>query len=248
MRIGRDIIAGVVMFGQMAACSHPAQLRDQWQASERRLSFEKWLQRASAAPLIVLGRVLSVDKIGQPQRSQGDAQVKTELTRIRIDVEQEIKGVIPANPMEFYFFELSEESDVGAGVPAYMPVAGQRRIYFLRAEAGRYRSVGDVARFNLEVWNGTHEPGFCRGMSPGRCVSELLLAPAGITNVEAFVSGLWPSAYASAILSSPENTKELLDKLGKYPDARIAKGASETLQMLEQWWPSLKKENVHNDK
>ncbi len=239
MPIGRDIIVGIMILGQ-AACLHSVQLSDQWQPSDSRLSFEERLQRASAAPLIVLGRVLAVNEIGQPQRSLGNARVKTQLTKIHIEVEQEIKGTIPANPMDFYFFQLSQESDVAAGVPAYIPAVGHRRIYFLRADSGTYRSVGDIARYNLEVWNGTHKPDFCRGVSPGCCVSELLLIPSGTFNTEAFVSGLWPSAYASGILCSPERTKELLDRLRQYPDKRVAEGASETLQMLEQWWPRIR--------
>ena len=91
------VVAGITLAG-LIGCTRAAELRDQFQMSDYRLPFNERLRVEAAAPVIVLGRVLDVKEIGQPQRSNGDPRIKTQLTRINIDVEEVIKGALRTSP------------------------------------------------------------------------------------------------------------------------------------------------------
>ena len=107
---------------------------------------------------------------------RGDPRIKTQLTRLKIDVEQVIKGDAP-NPLEFYYFTYSQENDISLGVPRYIPMVGNRRIYFLKLTDKGYRSVGDVTNYTLTIASGHQVHGFCDGKTPVCCLAELLLVP-----------------------------------------------------------------------
>jgi hypothetical protein len=194
-----------------------------------------------AAPIIVLGKVLNVENVGGSARSPGDPRIRTQLTRIKIDVEQIVKGSIRSNAIEFYFFTYASDNRVDLGVPRYVPEIGQRQIYFLEPWQKTYRSIGDVTNYNLPMPSGTRPKDFCRGKDPGCCMAEMLLVPGRGVEVDWFVRDLGPSsAYAAGIFCSPRRVQELLVKLTSNPDNRIADSAMDVMPMLEQWWPELK--------
>jgi hypothetical protein len=92
-------------------------LRDQYRMADRDLSFDQRLRFELGAPIIVAGRVVEVNEIGQPQPSGGDRRIKCQLTRIRADVDEVIKGDVGSNQIEFYYFTYSpmaSEVDLGA--------------------------------------------------------------------------------------------------------------------------------------
>jgi hypothetical protein len=70
-----------------------------------------------------------------------------------------IKGDV-SSPMEFPYFRFSPESDLDLGVPRYIPIVGNRRIYFLKPSNNGYRSVGDVTDYTLTIGSGHPNPGF----------------------------------------------------------------------------------------
>jgi hypothetical protein len=193
------------------------------------LPFEQRLRVEHSAPTIVLGRVIKVSEIGPPQRSNGDPQIKTQLTQIMIDVEAVIKGKVESSPIEFSYFVFSPASDVDLGVPRYLPAIGQRRLYFLESSNGTYRSVGDVTDFTLRVSSGTHNKDFCSGKSSGCCIAEILLLPQRDADIDVFVLDLIRSAYASRVLCSPRSAQKLLQQLTENPDQRISDGARKVL-------------------
>lgn len=234
-------ILAVIALSSLVGCTHAADLQDQFGMSDYRLSFDERLRIEKAAPNIVLGKVLAVNEVGKPRRSPGDFRIKTQLTRIKIDVEEVIKGDVRSNRMNFYFFTYSSQNKVDLGVPRYEPEVGQRRVYFLRPWQDSYRSVGDVTNYNLPVRSGTHARGFCQGKEPGCCIAEILLVPTQDIDVQWFVHELGPlSAYAAGVLCSPRKAQELLQQLAQNPDTRIADSATDIMSMLGQWWPQLK--------
>ena len=234
-------LLAAIALGSLTGCTHAADLQDQFRMSDYRLSFDERLRIEEAAPIIVLGNVLAVSNVGGPRKSLGDPRLKTQLTQIRIDVEETIKGSVRSNPMEFYFFAYSRENEVDLGVPRYVPEVGQQRIYFLKPWEDTYRSVGDVTNYTLPVRSGAHARGFCQSKEPGCCIAEILLVPAQDIDVEWFVHDLGPySAYAAGVLCSPRKAQDLLKELAQNPDTRIADSAIDIMSMLGQWWPQLK--------
>ena len=223
------VVAGITLAG-LIGCTRAAELRDQFQMSDYRLPFNERLRVEAAAPVIVLGRVLDVKEIGQPQRSNGDPRIKTQLTRINIDVEEVIKGALPDVPVQFFYFTYSAENDGDLGVPRrYCPHAGQRRIYFLKPWEDTYRSVGDVTDYTLPVSSGMHVKGLCQGKGPGCCIAELLLVPGKDLDSYWFVADLIQAEYAAETLCSQRVARDLMQKLTQNPDQRISDRAREVL-------------------
>lgn len=204
-----------------------------------RLPYDERLRIELAAPVIVLGKVLAVTEVGEPKKSPGDPRIKTQLTRIKIDAEQAIRGVAPG-PMEFYFFTYAMQNTIDLGVPRYIPEVGQHRIYFLKRWENTHRSIGDVTNYHLPVRTGTHAAGFCQGKEPGCCIAELLLTPAKGVDKEWFVHQLGHSAYSAGVRCSPGKAQDLLRQLERNPDVQIANGARDAMSMLKQSWPQPK--------
>jgi hypothetical protein len=222
------LLAGILA-GALVGCTSAAELRDSFRKSDYRLSFERRLRLEGAAPIIILGRVLEVTEIGQPKRSRGDPRIKTQLTKIKVHAEVVVKGVIRSNPVEFYYFKYSPDSDLDLGVPRYLPAVGQTRLYFLKPAAGLYRTVGDVTDYSLPVRTGEHSEDFCRGKTPGSCIAEILLVPGSGFDTVSFLQDLVNSAYAAHVLCSPSVTRDLVKQLIDSPDRRVADRAREVL-------------------
>ena len=96
----KGVLIGILLCG-FVGCSRADEIHDQFHTSDYTLPFYKRLRIEKAAPIIVLGRVISVTNVGGPKKSPGDSRIKTQLTRIRIDVEETIKGSVGLGPIEF---------------------------------------------------------------------------------------------------------------------------------------------------
>jgi len=130
-------------------------------------------------------------------------------------------------------FTYSDKNRVDLGVPRYVAMVGQRRIYFLRRAGGRYRSVGDVTRYNLPVQSGHHEKAFCKGKSPGCCAAELLLTPGHDVDVASFAAHLYDEAeYPASVLCSQSAATALVRRLLQNPDGGIREAAQGLFEML----------------
>jgi hypothetical protein len=215
----------------LVGCAPAVELRDTFQATDYRLSFEQRLRFEASAPTIVVGRVLEVNNIGRPKRSAGDLRIKTQLAEIKISIEVVIKGGARESTINFYYFVYSSESDVDLGVPRYLPEIGQRRIYFLRRQGGIYRSIGDVLDYTLQVRSGLHRNTLCREKQPGCCIAELLLVPGEDLDVPSFVAGLITAKAEASFLCSDTQTRSLLRELTQQPDQRISDRAQEAINM-----------------
>jgi hypothetical protein len=226
------VLAVVTIAGLLGSSTTAQDQRDFFRKSDYRLPFDQRLRFEVGAPIIVLGRVIEVNPIGDPKRSQGDPRILVQLTRLTIYVEEVIKGTIRTNPAEINLFTYSSENKLDLGVPRYIPAVGQLRIYFLRPLQNGYRSVGDVTNYNLSVQSGTHEKGFCKGKKPGCCIAAILLIPGQSLDVETFVAHLYDAEYAANTLCSPSAAHDLLVQLSENPNRQIADGAQELLKAL----------------
>lgn len=214
----------------LGACTQGAGLRDQLRRSDYNLPLDQRLRLEREAPLIVLGRVIGVTEVGRPVPSRSDARVKTQLDRIKINVEEVVKGSMSSSTLEFYYFTYSPSaSEIDLGVPRYLPEVGQRRLYFLKAANGSYRSVGDITNYTLRVSSGSHQRGFCAGKSPGCCMAEILLVPQPDLDIRWFVVDLARSEYAAEVLCSRNATSDLMNRLVRNADQRISERAREVI-------------------
>jgi hypothetical protein len=217
------------LLSAFVACTGGSGIRDSFKTADFRMPFDQRLRIEIAAPVIVLGRVLKVDTVGEPHASPGDARIKTQLTRIQIAVEQLIKGNVRSNGIEFYYFTYSTDNHVDFGVPRYIPNVGQRRIYFLQPWKTTYRSIGDVTDYTLRVDSGRHPREFCRGEPPGCCIAEILLTPGVGVDPHYFTPALIKADYVAKILCSPARAQQLVERLTKYPNRQVANRAREIL-------------------
>ncbi|HWZ31370.1 MAG TPA: hypothetical protein VNX18_08560 [Bryobacteraceae bacterium] len=221
----RAKVAAIILLAGLSAC----RTRDFFTLADYRLPFDERLRLELAAPIIILGRVLQVTDVGRPQKSYGDPRILVQLTRMRVDVEEIVKGRVDANPTDFYVFTYSLQNTIDLGVPRYIPNIGQHRIYFLKYLNGVYRNVGDVTNYNLRVTSGQHPKGFCAGKAPGRCIAELLLTPAKGLDASEFADDLYTSEYVASAFSSSVIAHNLVQQLANHPDSRVADAAAELL-------------------
>lgn len=192
-----------------------------------RLNFEL------TAPIVISGRVLETVELGSPRPSQHALQVLLQLTRLKVEVEEVIKGDVPTRAVEIYLFKYSEHNKVDLGVPRYVPIAGQHRIYFLRIVDGVYRSVGDVANYNLAVRSGYHEKGFCNGRQrPGCCIAGLLLTPGRDLDAQSFAGSLREAEYVGSVLCGSSVSLSLVRELIDNNTKAIASSAADLLLSL----------------
>ena len=219
--------AGAVLtVAALVACTQAADLRDQFRVSDTQLPFDQRLHFEATAPLIVLGHVLETREIGRPRRSSADRRIKVQLTRIKVDVTEVIKGNVRSSPLEFYYFTYAPgASAIDLGAPRYLPSVGQERIYFLKPFGDSYRSIGDVTDYTLRVSSGTHSTVFCAAKSPGCCIAEMLLVPQQNVDPRRFIGDLIESEYASEVLCSRRAAQDLMQRLTQSPDQRISDAA-----------------------
>lgn len=224
-------VLGLVLTA-LVGCAGAPELRDSFRTSDFRLPRDERLRIEAGAPIIVLGRVLEVDAVGRPHGSPGDSRVRTQLSKLKILVEEAIRGSVASNTLEFYYFTYSVDNTVDLGVRWYIPNVGQRRVYFLKPWGSTYRSVGDVTDYTVRVLSGDHDRGFCRGEEPGCCIAEMLLVPGRGMDVDMFVGDLYRAAYDAQVLCSPTVARDLVKRLTASADERIARRAREVIPML----------------
>jgi hypothetical protein len=225
------------LLAALIGCAQQLDLADQFRRADLHQPFEQRLRSELTAPLIVLGRVVSSNEVGAPRPSAGASVIKVQLTRIRIVVEEVVKGTVADNAIDFYYFVYSPDaSAVDLGVPRYLPAVNQHRLFFLKKVRGVYRSVGDVTDYTLRVSSGTFHRGFCQGKLPGCCIAEILLSPQEDVNADLFVSDLVNAEYCARVLCTPQTARNLLQQLANGSVERIAARAREVISGTR--WPS----------
>ncbi len=185
-----------------------------------------------AAPVVVVGLVERADEVGRPRRSRGAPRLGVQLTKVRIRVEQVLRGAVARGALTFYYYAFSPHSEVGppGGAKLYSSYPGKRYIFFLQSFPGGYRSVGDVTDYALLVSSGRHSEDFCRGMSVGCCIAQILLVPGEGCDAQAFASDVTFNTYPAKVLCSQDRALELVQKLEHNPDPVVSQAATEALR------------------
>src|ERR1039458_2508693 len=180
------------------------------------------LDYASRAPVVVLGTVTQAVAVGKPKAAREDPRLLIQLTQISLQPEIVLRGKLTASGLKFYYYTFSAQNKQDLGTHHYLPILGERRVFFLEEVQGVYRSVGDVTDYTLAVRSGFHDRSFCEAEPSGCCLAKLLLQLGHGYDPKSFAQGLHYAVYASKLLCSPAATLRLLDNLSSVSDETIA--------------------------
>lgn len=145
-----------------------------------------------------------------------------------------LKGDLPQQQIEFYFFQFfNRGSQADFGRIRYIPAVGQRRVYFLRKDGEVLRLIGDVADYTLGVSGGPPQHDICKSLTPGCCLSQLLMTPGVTPDPDTFAHDLGTSVAVTEILCSTPLAESLLSKLVYSPYPQIANEARELIRSRE---------------
>lgn len=227
-----DVYQVGVLVLLLASCSPQPHLSDLFDPIH--LKTRQRLDFIESAPIVVVGRVRSVPSIGGVRSAARLPEMKIELTRISIDVENVLTGEVSGSELEFYYFVFSARNHRDLGVPAYFPVLGERRVFFLKSEAGVIRSVGDVTNCTLRVASGSHI-GFKRpaNSSLGQTISLILLTPGEKCDAEVFRAQIAQAFFIATALSTESYALSLLEKLLRDNNEAVRNEAARILASLQ---------------
>ncbi len=181
------------------------------------------------APLVIVAKVTEVRGIGPRRRAARLPSVLIDCTEITAEVENVLKGDLSAHTVTFYYYIFSEYNGRDLGALIYVPVLGERRMFFITRDAGALRSIGDVRDYTLGVASGYHDSSSLNSLPFGQKVATILLTPGQGYSDENFALQVVEGAYISDQFTSPEYTDRLLEALRDGKDRQVRFVANEEL-------------------
>lgn len=182
-----------------------------------------------SAPVVAVGTVTAAKPIGKERRASQDNRIMIQLTRISLRVENVLRGRVDEGDVDFYYYTFAAHNKMDLGVAHYLPVKGERRVFFLKPFNSSYRSVGDVTDYTIPVLSGQHNSDICRSDSFGECLAKILLTPGTGYNYESFAATLRKSAYIAEMASSKGFAYQLLQDLARNQNETISIRAASIL-------------------
>lgn len=175
------------------------------------------------APVVLAGVVTSNDVLGPPRPSAAVPGLDLIPRRVSVAVEEVLRGDTGASVTFVYF-----ESSPGSATPnpfhkfRFEAVAGQRYLFYLTADAGGLRAIGDDGPYTLAIHSGKIQPVKLtagRDWTPetGRRMAELLLTLRPGANSAALAASLNEYRGVAGHLASRPVTAELLERLAREP-------------------------------
>jgi hypothetical protein len=171
--------------------------------------------------LVLVGTVTAVRDLGAPKHADQFPQLMLQCTEITANVETQLKGELPGGIVRFYYYILSKLSSADLGPPKYIPIVGQRRMFFLTSEGALVRSIGDVRDYTLRVSTGYHDRRVLDSLPFGQRAALVLLTPGQGYSPGEFAKNLDVGVYVSDRLNSTAYTDSLLDSLRGVEDAEV---------------------------
>jgi len=159
-----------------------------------------------SSPLIFVGRVENVAKVGTPAPAAQVEGLELQLYRAKCRIEVVIRGALPP-VSDVYYFGPDERKGL-SGQPKFYLREGDRRIFFATRDGKVVRAIGDYLDHTIEVTSGYHNQStLSQGDSLGIAITKLLLSP-GIgkqgMNFSSDVSGShrWADYFGTRVGSS----------------------------------------------
>jgi len=224
-QVMRRVVAGCCMVMSLSCAGLPGNMPDVFNPEDYRDPPGASLKFADRAPVVVVGKTVSIRKIGSPRRAARDARLLIQLLEVYVEVENELRVIESVKNMSFYVYTAAEEQPVYLGVARYMPVIGERRVFFLKPYGRAYRSVGDVTDYTIPVYSGGHSRDFCGRDSVGNCIAKIILTPGCRFDRIPFLEHLRQTAGHAETLSSKEHADRLLGSLVESNDTAISRVA-----------------------
>jgi len=184
------------------------------------------------APIILVGTVTGVRQVASTRPAMHAPQALLDPVEIRVEVEQVVKGDAGVGTASVFGFLYSSKNTRYLGLPAFQPAPGQRRLFFLRREAGVLRLFRDVMEnYYVVLYNGRHPTsGEAQQTEAGKRLARLLLTLGANPIPDGFASNLVHYVYIAQESAGAEYTLELLSPLTVDKDPLIRKEALEIRQ------------------
>jgi len=185
-----------------------------------------------SAPNIAVVRVDTVEWIGPEIEITAPQELVVRLVSVAADVENVIKGTLPAGRIQFYVFANTLSQNGYHTVLAWME-KGARYVVFLRNDGGALRTMADVASGSIRIWSGRHDviPASQRDSArqdPGATIAFLALTPSAAA-VRGFGANVQRTSDAVAQFAPPKEVAALLRNLLTHGDANVRTQACLTL-------------------
>ncbi len=190
----------------VSGCRQAPDIADSYDPIDSRYHSSVKAGVADYAPIVLVGKVLSIRPVGRPTRAARSPGVELQLTELNVIVENVLRGPVTGSVATFYMYLLSQVG--GEEFPRgfkYYPQLGERRAYFLKRDNGVLRSIGDVMEsYTIPIFSGSHEHSrMPPGISVRRAISVMLLSE-GVEVPCEFAENLQNSYEIAAQLTSRE--------------------------------------------
>jgi hypothetical protein len=194
-------------------------------------------ERVMGIPVIVVGRVLSSERMKKAIESPWGDHHNYELHRGRIGVETVLAGTISSQTLDFLFYRATDpvgQALLGTVVDGGSWRVGQREMLFLQLDHGHLRTVCDTyAHCAVQVSSGSHAEPFAPSIPMGRRIVDVLLTRGGNVTDEAFAQGL-VHASSDAYDFDRVHTMEVLQRIAAASNPGIRNAALAALQNLHR--------------
>lgn len=175
------------------------------------------------APVVLAGVVTSNEVLGPPRPAAAVPGLDLVPRRVSVAVEEVLRGATDASATFVYF-----ESSPASASPnpfrkfRFGAVAGQRYLFYLTADAGGLRAIGDDGPYTLAIHSGKIQPVKLTGSrdwtpEAGRQMAELLLTLRPGANSTTLAASLDDYRGIAGRLASRALTAELLERLAREP-------------------------------
>ncbi len=181
-----------------------------------------------AAPIILIGTVSDVRPLVSARPAAREPDVLLDLVTIEVSIEHVLKGKLRGDRVSVLGFVYSSMNKRTLGLPPFSPAPGERRLFFLREEAGHLRLFRDVFEaYYVRIYSGAHAGIDRTALTKPQQLAWLLLTPGSNFLAESFALNLPHYVYVSTEAAGQAYVLRLLKKLTEFPDSRIRTEALE---------------------
>jgi hypothetical protein len=182
-----------------------------------------------SAPIIVVGVIQQIDRIGGPVSSVHVEGLTLQLFRARAQKDVALKGDVRRD-FEFFYFG-PDPRDGMAGFPKFWLQPSQRRILFLEPSVQGYRAVGDYLDYTEWVHSGSPNQACTTGETDiGKAIACVMLTPGKGFDETAFSNGMVNASHTAVEFSTEAFVVELLKHLVTHSSAKIRTEACRILR------------------
>jgi len=216
-------LTGLMFVGLLASCAPTFSPR----IGAGPLEVTELVRRSDA---IVLGTIASLVVAREPRNGECFA-----LIRVRVSVENVLRGVPPSGTLDYYSFS----PWCGFVGPVEVPHSGERNVFFLRKDSGRWRTIEDYWRSQVRVFSGRHPSSLIENEPIGEAIARILLTPGDGYSSEGLAVGVMQGTGIASMLVG-DGVQPLLEPLLAHSDfsVRVASCAElNSIRQLEGIWP-----------